>query len=38
MTVDVVVQFGNDPARGRHISGLYYDPERRMRAAIEEQA
>jgi type IV secretion system protein VirB11 len=38
MTVDVVVQFGNDPARGRHISGLYYEPQRRMRAALGELA
>lgn len=38
MTVDVVVQFGNDPAKGRHISGLYYEPQRRMRAAVGEQS
>jgi type IV secretion system protein VirB11 len=33
MTVDVVVQFGNDPASGRFVSEVYFDPARRMRAA-----
>lgn len=35
MTVDVVVQFGNDPAEGRFISEVYFDPARRAAAAAQ---
>jgi type IV secretion system protein VirB11 len=35
MTVDVVVQFGNDPTEGRFISEVYFDPARRQRAATQ---
>lgn len=33
MAVDVVVQFGNDPSEGRFVSEVYFDPQRRLRAA-----
>ena len=30
MTVDVVVQFGNDPSLGRYVSEVYFDPQRKL--------